>query len=71
MQDEHPDTVFTVITGEGRFFSSGADVKNEANRKRQTYDHIGQAKVAALAHLAYMFELLRLLCELDTYCGRL
>jgi len=25
--DEHPDTVFTVLTGEGRFFSSGADVK--------------------------------------------
>lgn len=24
--DEHPDTTFTVITGEGRFFSSGADV---------------------------------------------
>jgi Delta3-Delta2-enoyl-CoA isomerase len=25
--NEHPDTVFTVLTGEGRFFSSGADVK--------------------------------------------
>jgi enoyl-CoA hydratase/carnithine racemase len=25
--DEHPDTVFTVLTGEGRFFSAGADVK--------------------------------------------
>lgn len=25
--NEHPETVFTVITGEGRFFSSGADVK--------------------------------------------
>jgi peroxisomal 3,2-trans-enoyl-CoA isomerase len=24
--NEHPDTVFTVITGEGRFFSAGADV---------------------------------------------
>jgi peroxisomal 3,2-trans-enoyl-CoA isomerase len=24
--DEHPNTVFTVLTGEGRFFSSGADV---------------------------------------------
>ncbi|KAK6365662.1 putative secondary metabolism biosynthetic enzyme [Exophiala oligosperma] len=24
--NEHPDTVFTVITGEGRFFCSGADV---------------------------------------------
>jgi peroxisomal 3,2-trans-enoyl-CoA isomerase len=25
--DEHPDTVFTVLTGEGRFFSAGADIK--------------------------------------------
>ncbi|RDL37005.1 ClpP [Venustampulla echinocandica] len=26
--DQHPDTIFTVLTGEGRFFSSGADVRN-------------------------------------------
>jgi len=25
--NEHPDTVFTVLTGVGRFFSAGADVK--------------------------------------------
>ena len=25
--NEHPHTVFTVLTGEGRFFSAGADVK--------------------------------------------
>lgn len=25
--NEHPDTTFTVITGEGRFFSAGADVR--------------------------------------------
>lgn len=25
--DEDPDTVFTVLTGEGRFFSAGADVR--------------------------------------------
>lgn len=25
--DEHPDTVITVLTGTGGFFSSGADVK--------------------------------------------
>jgi peroxisomal 3,2-trans-enoyl-CoA isomerase len=28
--NEHPDTVFTVLTGEGRFFSAGADVKSRA-----------------------------------------
>jgi len=27
--NENPDTVFTVLTGEGRFFSSGADVKGK------------------------------------------
>ncbi|KAL4886066.1 ClpP/crotonase-like domain-containing protein [Aspergillus karnatakaensis] len=25
--NEHPDTVFTVLTGEGRFFSAGADIR--------------------------------------------
>ena len=25
--NEHPDTVFTVLTGTGRFFSAGADIK--------------------------------------------
>lgn len=25
--DEHPHTVFTVLTGEGRFFSAGADIR--------------------------------------------
>jgi Delta3-Delta2-enoyl-CoA isomerase len=25
--NEHPDTIFTVLTGVGRFFSSGADVR--------------------------------------------
>lgn len=25
--NDHPDTVFTVLTGEGRFFSAGADVR--------------------------------------------
>jgi peroxisomal 3,2-trans-enoyl-CoA isomerase len=25
--NEHPHTVFTVLTGEGRFFSAGADVR--------------------------------------------
>jgi Delta3-Delta2-enoyl-CoA isomerase len=27
--NNHPDTVFTVLTGEGRFFSAGADIKGE------------------------------------------
>lgn len=27
--NEHPTTVFTVLTGEGRFFSAGADVRGK------------------------------------------
>jgi peroxisomal 3,2-trans-enoyl-CoA isomerase len=27
--EEHPNTVFTVLTGEGRFFSAGADVRGQ------------------------------------------
>jgi enoyl-CoA hydratase/carnithine racemase len=27
--NEHPDTVFTVLTGEGRFFSAGADIRGK------------------------------------------
>jgi Delta3-Delta2-enoyl-CoA isomerase len=27
--NEHPDTIFTVLTGVGRFFSSGADVRGK------------------------------------------
>jgi peroxisomal 3,2-trans-enoyl-CoA isomerase len=29
--NNHPDTIFTVLTGEGRFFSAGADVKGIAS----------------------------------------
>jgi len=31
--NEHPDTIFTVLTGKGRFFSSGADVRGTAIRQ--------------------------------------
>jgi enoyl-CoA hydratase/carnithine racemase len=32
--DEHPETVFTVITGEGRFFSAGAGIVHHATALR-------------------------------------
>lgn len=34
--NEHPETVFTVLTGEGRFFSAGADIRGE---KRHRMSH--------------------------------
>ncbi|KAL5117777.1 hypothetical protein ACEQ8H_004387 [Pleosporales sp. CAS-2024a] len=41
----HPDTVFTVLTGKGRFFSAGADVKTQ-ELLRSMIDH---SKVLVLA----------------------
>jgi peroxisomal 3,2-trans-enoyl-CoA isomerase len=36
--NEHPDTIFTVLTGEGRFFSAGADVKGIASNDVRIFD---------------------------------
>ncbi|KAJ4374225.1 hypothetical protein N0V83_002966 [Neocucurbitaria cava] len=62
--DSHPDTVFTVLTGEGRFFSAGADVKGitgltggdgeAANAKNPA-----EKKLAFLGRFGYATELLR------------
>jgi enoyl-CoA hydratase/carnithine racemase len=41
--DEDLDTVFTVLTGEGRFFSAGADVRGTSPylmRMEQTIEHV-------------------------------
>lgn len=55
--NEHPDTVFTVLTGEGRFFSSGADVK--ADRFEANFSNDGAKKLAHLARFSPMIELIR------------
>ena len=39
--NEHPDTIFTVITGEGRFFSAGADVKGAIHTRMRENMLIG------------------------------
>ena len=33
--NDHPDTIFTVITGEGRFYSAGVEVTGVANETSQ------------------------------------
>ncbi|KAF2867259.1 peroxisomal d3,d2-enoyl-CoA isomerase [Massariosphaeria phaeospora] len=58
--NEHPDTVFTVLTGEGRFFSAGADVKGVAEMSEPaTYKNAGEKKLAFLGRFTYATELLR------------
>ncbi|OQV03336.1 hypothetical protein CLAIMM_08389 [Cladophialophora immunda] len=55
--NEHPDTIMTVITGEGRFFSAGADVNNVVPLGE--FPSAAHKKVAILADYAPVLELLR------------
>lgn len=57
--NEHPTTVFTVITGEGRFFSAGADVKAAVAQKEEQYASPAEKKIAYMASQATVIELLR------------
>ncbi|OAG33960.1 hypothetical protein AYO21_11891 [Fonsecaea monophora] len=57
--NEHPDTVFTVLTGEGRFFSSGADVKAHANKPVEEFPHPAAKKIDFMAKSSTNVELLR------------
>ncbi|KAL1612737.1 hypothetical protein SLS60_000966 [Paraconiothyrium brasiliense] len=58
--NEHPDTVFTVLTGEGRFFSAGADVRGAgALSQTKEYKNAGEKKLAFLHNFTYAHELLR------------
>ncbi|KAK5443513.1 hypothetical protein LTS15_010658 [Exophiala xenobiotica] len=58
--NEHPDTVFTVLTGEGRFFSSGADVKASVSQQAVEYATPAEKKIAFMANVgASAIELLR------------
>ncbi|KAF2754975.1 peroxisomal d3,d2-enoyl-CoA isomerase [Pseudovirgaria hyperparasitica] len=55
--DKHPDTVFTVLTGEGRFFSAGADVKTIASV--EDVQNEGQKKLYWLRRFLPGVELVR------------
>lgn len=61
--DEHPDTVFTVLTGEGRFFSSGADVKATAGRQDVQYASPAEKKIDFMANISSGVEMLRLMID--------
>ncbi|CAO2657277.1 Nn.00g034030.m01.CDS01 [Neocucurbitaria sp. VM-36] len=70
--NDHPDTIFTVLTGEGRFFSAGADVKGRSvnlrgsevsaagdDEKAARAKNAAEKKVAFLGRFGYATELLR------------
>lgn len=57
--DRHPDTVFTVLTGEGRFFSAGADVTGVGARAEVAYKNDAEKKLSLLGGFGYATELLR------------
>ncbi|KAK5941432.1 hypothetical protein PMZ80_006711 [Knufia obscura] len=57
--NEHPETIFTVITGEGRFFSSGADVKATAGKAEVQHPHPAAKKIDFMASISTPIELLR------------
>ncbi|RJE27611.1 Enoyl-CoA hydratase/isomerase family [Aspergillus sclerotialis] len=58
--NEHPTTVFTVLTGEGRFFSAGADIKGVGDRLFN-HDNASDAekKLHTIARLSPALEVLR------------
>jgi len=57
--NEHPTTVFTVLTGEGRFFSAGADVRGSGLESSQTYANAAEKKIAYLSRFGPALEMLR------------
>jgi len=57
--NEDPDTVFTVLTGEGRFFSAGADVRGSALFTPPTYANTAEKKIAFMGQFTAALEMLR------------
>lgn len=60
--DNHPDTTFTVITGEGRFFASGADVTGIANTP-SSFPNDGAKKIFWMQRFATGMELVRAMID--------
>ncbi|TVY46447.1 Enoyl-CoA delta isomerase 2, mitochondrial [Lachnellula occidentalis] len=58
--NDHPDTVFTVLTGEGRFFSAGADVRGSGlTSSDETYASDAEKKLEYITRFAPGMEMLR------------
>ncbi|KAF7888963.1 hypothetical protein EAF00_009263 [Botryotinia globosa] len=63
--NEHPDTVFTVLTGEGRFFCAGADVKQEDGvlHGKNEDANAAEKKIMYLSKFGATLELMRSLID--------
>jgi len=61
--NEHPDTIFTVLTGKGRFFSSGADVRGGIPTATSTGVSDGQKKISTYSRYAVTLEMMRSVVE--------
>lgn len=57
--DEDPDTVFTVLTGEGRFFSAGADVRGSGLNATETFANTTEKKLSYISRFIPAVEMLR------------
>ncbi|KAH6679095.1 ClpP/crotonase-like domain-containing protein [Halenospora varia] len=57
--NENPDTVFTVLTGEGRFFSAGADVRGSGLDSVEEFANDAEKKLAYLERFTPAMEMLR------------
>jgi len=63
--NDNPDTIFTVLTGEGRFFSAGADVKAVSSQagNNPTFNNLTEKKIHFLSRFAAALELMRTLID--------
>jgi len=63
--NDHPDTVFTVLTGTGRFYSSGIDVLDQASGQGQPSEDMSlqERKTAYAKSGARGIEMLRLMID--------
>lgn len=57
--NEHPSTVFTVLTGEGRFFSAGADVRGSGLEASPQFANAAEKKLSFLTRFAPALEMMR------------
>jgi len=61
--NDHPGTTFTVLTGEGRFFCAGADVRESGLNTLQDFNTTAEKKIYFLGKFSIGMELVRSLID--------